>query len=433
MARPRLLLVVALALVVAGCVRDAPAALAPSEDAPSTASPESAPASPSPSSSGAPAPTSTRPPPASQASSTPSSAPGDWPAGPGTMLRDAVERSIASGQPVTLQAHPVAEFAGVDVGLDDPVERSVVLRPSRLLSAQPWAQVDGAPTSFPQVAAYEGEVEGEPANLVRLTITPQWARGSIREGDDTLLVRQDTDGNLPPRAAKASSWNGAVPPARFDPLTWTDAEDCLRAAPPYVTPMTDVGRAEVPALDARIVLDIDAEGAERIGPDAFAWMIAVAHEMDSIYDHEVGIRFVLVGVHQHTQKGTFPVPEQSGDDPLEKLAQTWNARTDVDRDLVHLFTGHPSDFARANCIGGAGMAEIAYSFTPIQWETDYVTFHTQAFAHELGHLFSAHHHYGNHAEARLATIMIQGYTPGIQPVFGTLEKSVIRGWAEEKL
>lgn len=31
----------------------------------------------------------------------------------------------------------------------------------------------------------------------------------------------------------------------------------------------------------------------------------------------------------------------------------------------------------------------------------------------------------------MATLMIQRYTPGIRPVFSTISKSVIRGWAEE--
>lgn len=427
------------AMVLAGCVNTEPgAAVEPAgESSPTPPGPGApTPSSPTPGSRGEVPPRtnpSASPTAPSPGAESPTPAPAGWTAGVGTSLRANVEAAIAAGAPVSLPAAPIDAFLGSDFGLRETQERDVVLRRSPLLPAEAWAEVDGVRVAFPAVAVYEGEVEGAPDQLVRLTVTPHWARGSIRVGDDTHLVRIGLDGNLPPSTARAASWHPLVPPpARFDGPTWTDADDCLEAVPPYVAPMLDIGRTSAAALTARIVLDADAEAAQQVGPDVFAWMIAVLHETDAIYDHEVGIRFEVAGVHQHTEMGKFPEPA-SGATGLPTLEAYWNERSDVDRDLVHLFTGHESTFAQANCIGGAGEPSIAYSFTPVNWERDYVVFHTQAFAHEIGHLFSAHHHYGNHLEADLATIMIQGYTPGIQPVFGTLEKSVIRGWAEERL
>jgi hypothetical protein len=104
------------------------------------------------------------------------------------------------------------------------------------------------------------------------------------------------------------------------------------------------------------------------------------------------------------------------------------------RDIVHLLTGQPISTYMAGCIGGAG-TPAGFFYTSTGIETTTASFRPMNFmSHEIGHLFSAHHHYGNHVEyPGSATIMIQGYTPGDLPVFGSLERGVIRGWAEQYL
>lgn len=379
-------------------------------------------------------------------------------------LRAALDEAVVSGKAVNVTAMAENDLRGSGT-LGPAREYPIVLRPSLVLNGSAWAEIDGVRVDFPEVRAYEGEVEGKPGSLVRLTVTPDWARGTIRVNDVQYLIRLGLNGNLPfasdlgstPSAPVNASAATASYAWQEAPFTFYDRpdqtfHDCLRPVPEDVKPMLEPlpGPTDEAPLVARIVLDADAQFLNQTGRHAFPLMVAFLNEVDSIYQHEVGIRFQLVGVHGNTDEGYYLPPEDEA--PLGKLAEYWNARPDVARDVVHIFTGQPSSYAQANCIGGAGQPEIAYTFTPLNWARDYVVFHEQAMAHELGHIFSAHHHYGNHVEgmwsaagprgapdgvaapqAGLATIMIQGYTPGAKPVFGTFEKSVIRGWAEKHL
>lgn len=386
-----------------------------------------------------------------------STGPGDGYA-PVLDLASRIETAVAADAPLNVTAFYESDPLGRGL-LGAPVTVSVRLQPSAVLAAAPWAEVDGTRVDFPNVRAYEGRVDGRDDGFVRLTLTKDWARGTIRINDTQLLIREGLLGNLPHPTpsmvrppANAYAYDASTETRFFDP-GGQEGHDCIRPVPSDVTPMVEPlpGPTTKSMLTARIVLDADAQAKEMLGDDLFPMMVAFLNEVDSIYEHEVGIRLQLVGVHQNSDPEYYPDPAERA--PLRKLAEYWNARPDVPRDVVHMFTGQPSNFAQANCIGGAGMPELAYTFTPLNWARDTVVFHEQAMAHELGHIFSAHHHYGNHVEAMwgsaaaramgqgvgvpaqagLATIMIQGYTPGSKPVFGTMEKSVIRGWAENHL
>lgn len=374
---------------------------------------------------------------------------------PAVELLEAVREAVAAGRPVALDASPVTDTLGRGMGLGTPRPFVVTLRPSLVTSEGYWTEVNGSRVEAPFVEAYEGEVVDHPEWPVRLTLTREWSRGSIlvtsspsaqgvtAPGEPLVatsyLVRVGLDGNLPydsypsePREAETGrlSRGEAPAPTRFDPVDWPE-EDCLELVPPYVTPVLDGGAARAEAITARIVLEGDAQLRDALHRHAFPILLAMLQETDIIYQHEVGIRFSLVGIHLQADPEAYPDPAEG--DPVGTAAEIWNERTDVDRDVVHYVSGQESSYGVANCIGGAGKPEIAYTFTPLNWERNFTAFHTTAFAHELGHIFSAHHHYGNHVETggNMATLMIQGYTPGIRPVFSTLSKSVIRGWAEE--
>lgn len=337
---------------------------------------------------------------------------------------------------VRLDARQVDTLAGFDSwGAGRSFQ--AVLTPGLVLPAEAWAEVDGQPVARPFVEVYEGHLEGDSGSLVRVTLAKDWARGSVRSGDREYLLRINLAENLPEgsAASRSAALSPPSPPPRLvDGPHWDDEETCTGGlsgwAPLTVTPVTDVGRSPLPAIQTKVILDGDARYLEQLGEDAMPLMVAILNEMDMVYDYEVGVRFQVVGLHLNTDRGYYPDPEVTA--PLAKLEDYWAQRHREERDIVHLFTGYPSSFAQANCIGGAG-SPAGVTFTPIEWEGEYTVFHTHALAHEFGHLFAAHHHYGNHAEAELATIMIQGYTPGAQPVFGTLERSVIRGWAEQML
>lgn len=362
-------------------------------------------------------------------------------------LRERVHEAIADDEPVVLDARPVQGEVGATLGAEEPFE--VVLEPSTIVTNQTWAEVDGERVDVPFVEAFEGYVVDAPEWPVRLTITEEWARGYIlgtqHEVEGTgiapqaFLVRVNLDGNLPHDAypdeesteQASNAMMQTTGPERFDHPAWPE-QDCLELVPPYVSPVME-RPAEHDQITSRIVLDGDAQFRNALGEDAFPMMVAMMQETDAIYQVQVNIRYTIEGLHLHTDEDAFPDPED--DNPFNELSTYWNDRMDVERDTVHLFTGQDSSYAMANCIGGAGIPELGYTFTPLNWERDTVQFHTTALAHELGHIFSAHHHHGNHAETHgnLATIMIQGYTPGYRPTFSSVSDGAIRGWADAYL
>lgn len=371
---------------------------------------------------------------------------------PAIDLRERVQESVEAGETVELEARAVrattTQHGDAAPRSETPFE--VELEPGTLVTNETWAEVEDERTPLPDMDTYEGHVAENPDWPVRLTLTDDWARGYILANDFSVdgnadepvsyQIRLGLDGNVPPtvddradgRTAQASAdATSDQPPTRFDPADWP-GQDCLELVPPFATPVTE-RPAEHDELRTRIVLDGDARFKELAGDHAFPLMVAMMQETDAIYQVEHGIRYHIEGLHLHEQDD-FPQP--SDETPLGALSEYWNDnRSDVERDVVHLFTGHASGFAQANCIGGAGIPDLAYTFTPFGWAINYTAFHTTALAHELGHIFSAHHHYGNHAESggNMGTLMIQGYTPGIRPAFSSLSDASIRGWADQHL
>lgn len=347
-------------------------------------------------------------------------------------LRDAILASAGSS-PVSIATREVDTFLGWD-SWGPPRSFNVILKPSDILDPEAFFEVDEEPVLAPFIEVYEGHVSGNEEQLVRLVLAATWARGSVRVGDQAYLLRINIPENIPAPESPLRHGRAPPPPALVDGPGWRDdANPCNNlsfAGPVDAVPVVALGYSGLPLLEARLVMEVDQRAAERLGSESFAYLVAVAAEVDSIYHYEVGIRYRVVGLHVNTDPGYTTNPETTA--PLGAMAAAWNGRH-TDRDLLHLVTGWPSSYAQANCIGAVGHPSEAYSFTPLGWDEDYTVFHTQALAHEFGHLYAAHHHYGNHVESELATIMIQGYTPGAQPVFSTLEKSVIRGWAEDEL
>jgi len=207
-----------------------------------------------------------------------------------------------------------------------------------------------------------------------------------------------------------------------------------RFVPPYMSPEYVLQIGEAPELQARIILDADLDAYQRWGRHLPAMMIATHVEQSSTYRHQVGVRFRIAGVHLNTIPDYYPRPLDTIA-TFDSMDRWWGHYLTERRDIVHLLTGQPISTYMASCIGGAGSPH-GYFYTSTAGESSTASFRSMNFmSHEIGHLFSAHHHYGNHVEAGggSATIMIQGYTSGDVPVFGSLERTVIRGWAEEYL
>lgn len=345
-----------------------------------------------------------------------------------------IERAARQGSAVTLPTIEIDTFLGFDA-FGDEQELALRLAPSRLLDPNAFFEINGVPAEAPLMRTYEGHVDGQPNNLAHVLVAGDFIRGAVRIGDTMNVIRIGMNGNLP---AELQPGKPGSPPARTprsaDPSSCPEdgipLNESLRAVPPYLSPVNGLGPGGAPELRARVILDADRRAYERWGRHLPAMMVGMLIEMDLAYRYEVGIRHTIVGLHLNLVPDYYPDPEAV--DPFAQLSQWWDGHHAGERDLLHLFTGYDSSYAMANCIGGAGTT-AGYSFSSLQWEEDYAYFHENAFAHEFGHLYSSHHHYGNHVESELGTIMIQGYTPGAQPQFSSLSRTVIRGWAEEYL
>ncbi len=345
-------------------------------------------------------------------------------------LRDTVAAAVAAGAPVALATTRVNVDAVTIPTTSESVTYDVVLeRDTRFLTNETWLEMPANLTvGLDAIELYEGHVEGAEDEIVRVAIGPNWARGYVRVGDVQYILRMGLENNIPLDApiVQTGIERATQFPETFDGKNYRD-HDCLSLAPTDLTPMVEVGHSAKGRLTADIILDADALMMEQLGEHTVPFLVAMFWENDAIYQYETGIDFHLVGVHVHEE---FVFDVDAGD-VFAPVRDYWNERSD-DRDIVHIVTGSESSYAMANCIGGAGIPSEAYTFTPLNWEYEYEIFHLTALAHELGHIFNAHHHYGNHAEANgeLATLMIQGYTPGVNPVFSTMSKTTIRGWAD---
>ncbi|MGB0651712.1 MAG: M12 family metallo-peptidase [Thermoplasmatota archaeon] len=317
------------------------------------------------------------------------------------------------------------------------------LVPSSLLTNETWLEVDGVRYDMPDIRVYEGHVVGDETAAARLTVTPEWARGTVRLDDVSYRIRVNMDGNFPIGMELRDGYEGGdeagYHPALAAPAPFTfdkDGQmphDCLSPVPDTASPQMNVlGASGNDVLTARIILDADALYAQTLGHDTFPMMVAMLAEVDAIYDHQMALRYQIMGLHVHTTPDAMSAPADAA--PLGDLSEYWNARSDL-RDMVHLYTGHPSSYAQANCIGGAGMPDLAYTFTTIHWasESSGKMRHEQTYAHELGHILNAHHHYGNPLEGGLSTTVMHQGGEKVHPVFSWASKSVIRGWAETHL
>lgn len=347
----------------------------------------------------------------------------------------ALREALLSEGRVKVEAEP-AYLLPLDPRNTGPIEVELELAPSTLVTNETWAEIDGARVPLPFIETYEGHLAGDPSSPARLTLAEGFAAGSVRIDHVAYRIRVNTEGNFPLGADWSAVEEDPAVRAMLLRPDWTfdkdgvEPRDCLSLVPTPLVPVVHREGSTAEDIAVDIVLDTDAEMAMIFGVNTWPLVVAQLNEVDAIYDHQVSVRFRVVGLHAHTDPNATSDPEDQA--PLADLAEYWNARPDVDRDIVHLVTGHSSSYAQANCIGGAGMPDIAYTFTTIHWaKEDYgKNRHVQTFAHELGHIFNAHHHYGNAVEAAVGTTIMHQGGEKVNPTFSTLSKSVIRGWTE---
>ena len=357
-----------------------------------------------------------------------------------------LENAADAGAAVAL---PVSSFAGTAVGpYFAPSDQimNVALTRSRMLDEDTFFQINTVDHTGPFVRVYEGHVVDRADSLVHLTLADDFLRGVVRIGNDLYLVRIGMLGNLPvalrdggdPTYVRRQPQSGDPVGCPADPIPNNNQDvpgvnGGHRLLPPYLSPQFILARGEAPELEARIILDADLDAYRDWGRHLPAMMIAMHVEQSVTYRHQVGVRLRIAGVHLNTIEGYYPEPF---DTPatFDYMEAWWGGYMADRRDIVHLLTGKLIDTYMASCIGAAG-TPYGYFYTSTDSEYEVASFHgINVMSHEIGHLFGAHHHYANHVEyPGSATLMLQGYTPGDIPVFSSLSRGVIRGWAEQYL
>ena len=295
-------------------------------------------------------------------------------------------------------------------------------------------ELNGSRSPMSGVLAFEGNVAGKPDMLVRLTVAPAWARGAVRDGDHTYELRigalptalVDDATGTPSQGDSAWMTNPLVPPPDIltctsDPLVGGERD------PRTVKPVTARGRSDDPLRTARLVIDAEPRVQQMLGNDTIAFAVFAAQEMDLVFHYEVGVRFELSLVALESEA----LPHRA---VFLEMRDRWDAKLETPRDLVLLLDpGYAGgEGGQANCIGAAGYPEYAYATIGLDAShLDESHFLDYLLAHETGHLFNAMHADGTAHESDAGTLMFQGVVAsGFNLVFGTAERSYIRGWAE---
>lgn len=248
-------------------------------------------------------------------------------------------------------------------------------------------------------------------------------------------------------AAALQSPVNAVPLPSATGFVFDDPElECLQLAGPHA--------AHVPVVDsdAPVSLDLHVLADRGVSEARAAEVVAQAQRTYT----PLNINLNIVG----SQHVSF-----TGVDPLDLIAQAksvFGGSRPAGSDLVVMVTSADLALAPsgngvaglADCIGGVRYADRAFMVVEDIAQTfDYpdegfdvfgVALSTQltakAFAHEVGHLLGAHHHYGNCTEGAVAaldqdyapcTVMLTVIVDFLSHRFGTVNGAVVRGHAEE--
>ncbi len=141
---------------------------------------------------------------------------------------------------------------------------------------------------------------------------------------------------------------------------------------------------------AEMATEADFEYFQDFGSDAIAANQNIEGDfnlIEGLYQDEIGLTFSLV--FQNVWTTSNDPYDGTGVDILEELALEWEAnRTNVRRDLVHLFSGknHGTLFGRVLALGAVcAIPVLSYGFSTN------TSFSYSVLGHEIGHNFNAQH------------------------------------------
>ena len=239
------------------------------------------------------------------------------------------------------------------------------------------------------VVTFAGRVSGDPESVVRVTATRGMFTGYIKTGEEWLFIDplRDYVPGAPARLAVVYREADVRPEA---------GGQCGSAH------LRQAGRAL--GFDSRgiknhntlrrldIATESDGEYYQLYGVGGFDRIAAIINGVDGIYRSQINLFLQITFQQLWTDPATDPYTSTDSFTTLAEFKDWWNAnRTNVNRDLTHLFSG--KDLA-GNIIGLAYVAVLCTNPTQsygLSQDEPSLFIRVELTAHELGHNLSATH------------------------------------------
>jgi hypothetical protein len=250
---------------------------------------------------------------------------------------------------------------------------------------------DGARRVLPRTSrTFRGRVVGDDESSVRLSFGRRGLFAYLRSGDDEYFVEPATHETASALALHKSTPAWEIPGSGTCACATLDESVYVRR---------DVARHPTPsevALEAEgdliveIAIEADFEYYEIEGEDTVASITDVMNVVEGIYEADLGITFEITSL-TYWEEDIDPYTSTDALTLLNELQGTWNSsHGDIQRDVVHLFTGKELD---GSTVGIAFVGEVcdtsgAYGLSQ---ELGSMTLMPTLVAHELGHNFGAFH------------------------------------------
>lgn len=364
------------------------------------------------------------------------------------VLLGAAPGQTRSGEtPVSLEAwREAADGRPLEVRLRGRTYR-LVLTENPLLTPEAVAGLARQGIDATGIRTLGGTVLGVPGSVVRVTVTEDWAAGVILAGGRRLEVVPAPGGSVVRRQPAPIPSGRTVdhdPGETEAPEAMTDHTlECLSPTPrALANPSGLLGRWPTRTLQMAVAVDQAFVAAKGVGWAAAA--AALISGVDGIFESEIGVGISIVNLHSHTSELT----SANADTLLAQLKSHYtSAHAGLAREDTALLTGKVLEgevVGKAECIGGAGDKDLAYQLSQAvridPWTpADAITLWSNAYikiaAHELGHIFNAHHHYADCAEGSRSPLpdvctLMTPFLDLLDEEMGALERLVMRGWAD---
>jgi hypothetical protein len=282
----------------------------------------------------------------------------------------------------------------IDIKLDG-VPHTLHLHAQSLRAASFQLRVQGAgglieTVESPPPCTYRGEVVGERGGRAAASIMGGSLVAMIRADDGTVWGVQPmhvVDADAPPTAHLVYRTDDVVPAGG----TCGVADLPHDAAPPAAVPVAGASlRVAEIAFDA----DYAFFAANDSDVAAVATDIeAILNSVEAIYEGDVGITYSLTAILVRTNPLADPYTATAPDALLSQFRIEWiSNQAAIVRDTAHLMTGKEIDGSVIGIAFGIGAICNAgsYALSQSHW-TNFYPERVAVTAHELGHLWGAHH------------------------------------------